>query len=75
MKPRTDNATLAAAMRILSRDIQSADGVANAAIAEAAQRLEDQDRLLRDISAECKPLALLPAPLQRRIDAEIGGKA
>ena len=74
MKTRTDNATLAAAMWILSRDIQSADGVANAAIAEAAQRLEYQDKLLRDISAECKPLALLPAPLQRRIDAEIGGK-
>jgi hypothetical protein len=32
--------TLVAAMRILSRDIQSDDGVANAAIAEAADRLE-----------------------------------
>jgi hypothetical protein len=35
-------------MRILSSDIQSDDGVANAAIAEAAQRLaEQQDRIKR----------------------------
>jgi len=32
--------TLVKAMRILARDIQSADGVANAAIYEAADRLE-----------------------------------
>lgn len=32
--------TLIAAMRVLSNDIQSGDGVANAAIAEAADRLE-----------------------------------
>lgn len=32
--------TLIAAMRVLSNDIQSDDGVANAAIAEAADRLE-----------------------------------
>lgn len=32
--------TLVSAMRILSQDIQSEDGVANAAIAEAADRLE-----------------------------------
>ena len=74
MKTRTDNATLAAAMWILARDIQSSDGVANAAIAEAAQRLEDQDKLLRDISAECKPLALLPKALQDRIDEVLRAK-
>jgi len=35
-------------MRILSSDIQSDDGVANAAIAEAAQRLaEQQERIKR----------------------------
>jgi chromosome segregation ATPase len=35
-------------MRILSSDIKSDDGVANAAIAEAAQRLEEQkDRIKR----------------------------
>lgn len=38
---RTDTKTLIEAMRILSRDIQSDDGVANATIAEAADRLEE----------------------------------
>jgi hypothetical protein len=40
--------TLVAAMRALANDIQSEDGVANAAIAEAAQRLaEQQERIKR----------------------------
>lgn len=33
-------------MRILANDIQSEDGVANAAISEAADRLEEQEREL-----------------------------
>lgn len=37
----TDTTTLIEAMRILSREIESGDGVANAAIAEAADRLEE----------------------------------
>jgi len=40
---RTDIKTLIDAMRILSEGIQSEDGVANAAIAEAGQRLQEQD--------------------------------
>ena len=45
---RTSTETLIKAMRILSSDIKSDDGVANAAIAEAAQRLEEQkDRIKR----------------------------
>ena len=36
----TSTETLVSAMRALSNDIQSEDGVANAAIAEAADRLE-----------------------------------
>jgi len=36
----TKTEVLIAAMRVLARDIQSQDGVANAAIAEAADRLE-----------------------------------
>ena len=45
---RSSTETLIKAMRILSSDIQSDDGVANAAIAEAAQRLaEQQDRIKR----------------------------
>jgi len=37
---KTDTTTLIKAMRVLAQDIQSGDGVANAAIAEAADRLE-----------------------------------
>ena len=37
----SDTTTLIAALRILSRDIYSEDGVANAAIAEAADRMEE----------------------------------
>lgn len=36
----SSSATLIAAMRILANDIQSEDGVANAAISEAADRIE-----------------------------------
>lgn len=39
--PKTKDDHLIAALRILARDIQSDDGVANAAIAEAADRLEE----------------------------------
>ena len=38
---RTDNKTLIKALRILADDIQSADGIANAAILEGAQRIEE----------------------------------
>jgi hypothetical protein len=38
---RTDTQTLIAAMRHLAATIQSDDGVANAAIAEAADRLDE----------------------------------
>ncbi len=40
---RTDIKILIEAMRIISEGIQSEDGVANAAIAEAGQRLQEQD--------------------------------
>lgn len=40
---RTDTKTLATAMRVLAAEIQSSDGVANAAIAEAAHRLDELD--------------------------------
>ena len=49
---RTSTETLIAAMRILSQDIQSDDGVANAAIAEAAQRLEEQQERIKKLESE-----------------------
>jgi ABC-type transporter Mla subunit MlaD len=54
---RTDTATLIQAMRILARDIQSDDGVANAAIAEAADRLEEQAATLLLIAHNLDALA------------------
>jgi hypothetical protein len=45
--PRTSTPTIIAAMRALARDIESPDGVANAAILEAADRLDKVNHLLR----------------------------
>lgn len=50
---KTDDKTLIEALRILSRDIQSGDGVTNACIAEAADRLEELTQW-RDISTAPK---------------------
>lgn len=47
--PRTPTPILVEALRILSRDIQSEDGVANAAIAEAADRIEELDKECDDL--------------------------
>lgn len=58
--PRTETAVLVAALRILERDIQSGDGVANAAIAEAADRLAELERevaALRDAIEESEEFA------------------
>jgi hypothetical protein len=59
---RTDTATLAKAMDALARDIQSGDGVANAAIHEAAERLRElereRDNLLDRLNEILNPPAL-----------------
>ena len=41
--PRTSTQTIISALLVLARDIESQDGVANAAIAEAAERLAEFD--------------------------------
>lgn len=41
MNMKTETMILAAAMDVLAREVQSGDGVANAAITEAAQRLRE----------------------------------
>ena len=67
--PRSSTDTLIAALMILSRHVQTEDGVFNAACAEAAQRLGE----LRAIVIEVRPLAVarqwhvpnpLPAPVR-----------
>ena len=47
----TSTETLVSAMRALANDIQSEDGVANAAIQEAAQRLEEQQDHIKRLEA------------------------
>lgn len=49
---RTDIKILIEAMRILSEGIQSEDGVANAAIAEAGQRLQEQNDYIKRLENE-----------------------
>ena len=49
---RTSTETLIAAMRIFSRDIISDDGVTNAFIAEAAQRLAEQQERITQLEQE-----------------------
>ena len=49
---RSSTETLIAAMRIFSRDIISDDGVTNAFIAEAAQRLDEQQERIAKLESE-----------------------
>ena len=56
MTHKSSTETLIAAMRILARDIQSGDGVANAAIAEAADRLEEQQSRIAELEARAVPI-------------------
>lgn len=46
---RTDTQTLIDALRILVRDVESDDGVANACIAEAAERIEQMRRAINNL--------------------------
>lgn len=54
--PKTSTKVLAEVLRVLAMDVQSKDGVANAAIAEAAGRLEE-------LQAENEALAAMEAAL------------
>ncbi|MER2518610.1 MAG: hypothetical protein ABTR92_19805 [Candidatus Accumulibacter phosphatis] len=49
MACRTDTPTLIKALQVLAAEIESDDGVANAAIAEGAQRLQELAQLARDM--------------------------
>ncbi len=53
---KTDTETLVKALRILAVDIQSGDGIANAAIAEAADRLDELAAISMDLlkSTRCE---------------------
>lgn len=47
---KTSTKTLAAALRILALEIQSPDGIANAAIAEAADRIEALEEVVKAVA-------------------------
>jgi len=49
---RTSTETLIAAMHILATEIQSDDGAANAAVAEAAERLAEQHMRIDQLETE-----------------------
>ncbi len=49
---KTSTETLIAAMHILATEIQCEDGVANAAIAEAAERLAEQHMRIAQLEQE-----------------------
>lgn len=54
----TETKTLIGAMRILAQDIQGGDGTANAAILEAAERLQEFEVALHD--AIKRPKGVVP---------------
>ena len=54
---RTSTRSLINAMRVLDSQIQSDDGVANAVIAEAAQRLEEQRERIKRLEEAGDELA------------------
>jgi len=58
---RTDIKILIEAMRILSEGIQSEDGVANAAIAEAGQRLQEQNDYIEKLERVGDDFSILAA--------------
>ena len=54
---KTKSNTLIKALRILSEDIQSDDGVANACIAEAANRIEELELKVSELNQKlCKEI-------------------
>jgi hypothetical protein len=62
--PRTSSTVLARALAILATEIQSEDGVANAAILEGAQRIEELCLLLK----RCAPHVLASADAHHMLD-------
>jgi len=54
---KTKSKTLIKALRILSEDVQSDDGVANACIAEAANRIEELEDKVSELNQKlCKEI-------------------
>jgi hypothetical protein len=69
---RTDTQTLITAMRHLAATIQSGDGVANAAIAEAADRLgellDEMPHAIDKLNADIEKAGQRVAKVRKRVD-------
>jgi hypothetical protein len=71
--PRTETQTLIKAMRVLARDIHSDDGVANAAITEAANRLWEQSEEIRLLKARLESdAAIVEWKRQKQAETDSG---
>lgn len=65
MMQKTDTETLASAMRILAIEIESEDGIAKAAISEAADRLEELAAIALELLKSTRCEQSLPAGCPR----------
>jgi hypothetical protein len=65
---KTDDETLVKAMRRIAHDMVSYDGIAQAAILEAAERMEKQSHALRQIAIECDPRGRQPVDKKKVFD-------
>lgn len=65
MMQKTDTETLASAMRILAIEIDSEDGIAKAAIAEAADRLDELAAIALELLKSTRCEQSLPAGCPR----------
>jgi hypothetical protein len=65
---KIDDETLIQAMRRIARDMVSYDDIAQAAILEAAERMEKQSHALRQIAIECDPRVRQPVDKQKVFD-------
>lgn len=70
---RTSTDVLIKALYILARDIDSVDGVPNAALAEAASRLEEQQRHINNLCTAGDVMYDLlnpPSPSMRTVECD-----
>ena len=57
---KTDSETLVKALRILAVEIRSGDGIANEAISEAAERIDDLSAIAIEMLATMRHYTALP---------------
>jgi len=68
---KSDTTTLIAALRILARDIYCEDGVATAAIAEAADRMEELQLAIRRLAEQDATLSVCDGSVTVTMDATL----